>query len=107
MHSRPQAILCALAMVATLLACAPLLFLGKSLLSPANHGVHLFYERWPALPGYADCAIEQVHGADVGAIARAFFPLSVAPERSVTTFGGFPPWKRYNSAGTSTIGQGQ
>jgi hypothetical protein len=107
MHSRPQAILCALAMVATLLACAPLLFLGKSLLSPGNHGVDLFYERCPALPGYADCSIEQVHGADVGAMAWAFFPLSVAQERSIRAFGEFPLWNRYNSAGTSMIGQGQ
>ena len=104
---RPQAILCAIAVVATLLACAPVLFLGKSLLSPQNHGVALFYERCPALPGYADCSTERVHGADVGAMAWAFFPLAVAQERAIKEFGEFPLWNRYNSAGTTMIGQGQ
>jgi hypothetical protein len=104
---RPQAILCAIAVVATLLAGAPVLFLGKSLLSPENHGVALFYERCPALPGYADCSTERVHGADVGAMAWAFFPLAVAQERAIKEFGEFPLWNRYNSAGTTMIGQGQ
>jgi hypothetical protein len=104
---RPQAILCAVAVVATVLACVPVLFLGKSLLSPQNHGVSLFYERCPALPGYADCSTERVHGADVGAMAWAFFPLAVAQERAIKEFGEFPLWNRYNSAGTTMIGQGQ
>lgn len=104
---RPQTVLCAIALAATLLACAPVVFLGKSLLSPELHGVELFYDRCPRLPGYTDCSIENVRGADVGAMAWAFFPLSVAQERSIKAFGEFPLWNRYNSAGTTLLGQGQ
>jgi len=93
--------------LATVLACVPVLFLGKSLLSPQNWGVPLFYDRCPALPGYTDCSRENVLGADVGAMQWAFFPLTVAEERSLKQFGEFPLWNRYNSGGLTLIGQGQ
>ena len=35
------------------------------------------------------------------------FPLTVAQERAIKEFGEFPLWNRYNSAGTTMIGQGQ
>ena len=106
---RPQAVLCAIALAATVLACAPVVFLGKSFVSPQNQNqvVPLFYERCPVLPGYADCDWEHVRGADVSAMQWAFFPLTVAQERSLKQFGEFPLWNRYNSAGTTLIGQGQ
>ena len=113
---RPQAVLCAIAAAATLLACAPVLFLGKSLLAPQNYawprsspinGVPLFYQTCPVLPGYTDCPREDVVGADVGAMAWEFFPQTVAQERSLKQFGEFPLWNRYNSSGVTLIGQGQ
>jgi hypothetical protein len=104
---RPQTVLCAIALAATLLACAPVVFLGKSLLSPELHGVELFYDRCPRLPGYTDCSIENVRGADLGAMMWQHFPLSVAQERSIKEYAEFPLWTRYNSAGTTLLGQGQ
>jgi len=104
---RPQALLCSLAVAATLIACLPVVFLGKSLLAPENGAVPLFYDQCPRLPGYTDCSFERVHGADVGSMMWAFFPLTAAQERSIKQFGEFPLWNRYNSAGTTLLGQGQ
>ena len=72
-----------------------------------NTGGLLFYDRYPTLPNYSDSTTEDSYGADTGAMAWQHFPLTVAQERAIKQFGEFPLWNRYNSAGTTMIGQGQ
>lgn len=94
------------AAVGTLVSASPIIFQGKSFMSP-NSGAQLFYDRFPTLPNYSDSTIWDAHNSDTGAMMWQHFPLTVAQERAVKEFGEFPLWNRYNSAGTTMIGQGQ
>lgn len=94
------------ALVGTLVSTSPVVFQGKSFMSP-NSGATLFYDRFPTLPNYSDSTIWDGHNSDVGAMAWSHFPLVVTQERAIKEFGEFPLWNRYNSAGTTMIGQGQ
>ena len=93
------------AITGTVLSTIPVVFQGKSFMSP-NTGGLLFYDRYPTLPNYSDSTTEDTYGADTGAMSWGNFPLTVAQERSIKKFGEFPLWNRYNSAGTTMIGQG-
>ncbi len=105
---KPTAVIWLAAITGTLLSTSPVAFQGKSFMSPNNgDGGFLFYDGFPTLPNYSDSATEDVDGADIGAMAWQHFPLTVAQEHAVKDFGEFPLWNRYNSAGTTMIGQGQ
>jgi len=64
---RAVAVVAAIAVVAS---SYPVVFLGKSFVSP-NFGVVLLYEAFPRLPGNRDGQIRDVKGADIGAIMWA------------------------------------
>jgi len=106
LRQRPKTLVWAAAIFGAALAFTPVIFMGKSLLAPGN-GVPLFYDSCPTVPDDSDCAVENVRGADIGAMAWSHFPLTVAQERAIKKFGEFPLWNRYNSAGVTMIGQGQ
>jgi len=103
---RPNVMVLAAAILGVTVTSAPVIFAGKSLLS-VKYGTILFYDRCPTLPNYSECSFENVHESDVGAMAWSHFPLAVAQERAIKQFGEFPLWNRFNSAGTTMIGQGQ
>lgn len=106
LRQRPQTIIFMAALIGTVLATAPIIFLGKSYLAPGNVSSY-FYEHCPTVPGYSTCGVEQRHGQDTGAMAWQHYPQAVAQEYAVSEFGEFPLWNRYNSAGITMIGQGQ
>ena len=103
---KPTAVICLAAITGTLVSTSPVVFQGKSFMSP-NTGGLLFYDRYPTLPNYSDSTTEDTYGADTGAMAWWHFPLVVTQARAIKEFGEFPLWNRYNSAGTTMIGQGQ
>ena len=84
----------------------PVLFFGKSIVSP-NNGTILLYENFPTLPSYRDRATANVAGADIGAIMWQHIPLSMLQRDALLSDGELPLWNRYNSAGTVLLGQGQ
>ena len=92
------------AVIGTLIACAPIVFDNRSLLSPSNGGT-LFYDSCPTVPSPYDCRPENVRGADVGAMAWQWFPYAVAQERALKLWGEIPLWNRYNANASSLIGQ--
>ena len=104
---KPTAVIWLAAITGTLVSTSPVVFQGKSFMSPNLAGVPLFYDRFPTLPNYSDNTTEDCYGADTGAMAWWHFPLVVAQERAIKEFGEFPLWNRYNSGGTTMIGQGQ
>ena len=57
--------------LAVLLSCYPVVFFGKSFVSPNNGGVILLYDTFPTLPGYTSTSLDDAKGADVGAIMWA------------------------------------
>lgn len=94
------------AMLSTCLTTLPIIFLHKSLVSPNMRAV-LFYDHYPTLPNYTDIDAVFPLGTDTGAMLWQHFPLTVAQTHAVKTDHEFPLWNRYNSSGTTLIGQGQ
>ncbi len=103
---RPRRALAAVAMLTTLVATYPLVFLGRSLVSPNNSEEHLLYFEAPFTPESSDTTIEDVRGSDVSAALLAFVPNTVV-EREAIAGGEAPLWNRYNAAGRPLWGQGQ
>ena len=91
--------------VAVIASAYPVVFLGKSYVSP-NLGTILLYENFPTLPGYTSPETTDVKGSDIGAIMWSHIPLSMMQHRALGQ-GELPLWNRYNSAGTPLLGQGQ
>src|SRR4029077_333250 len=76
-----------------------------SYMSPGNGGALLLYDTAPTLPGPA-IRIEDVRGADVGAMLWPDFSYAVMEERALKEQREVPLWNRFNGAGRSLIGQG-
>ncbi len=94
------------AVLAVVVSSYPVVFLGKSIVSP-NLGTILLYEDYPTLPGYREQRTTDVKGADIGAIMWQHIPLSMLQRHALLHDGELPLWNRYNSAGTVLLGQGQ
>ncbi len=93
------------AVFAVALSAYPVVFLGRSYVSP-NLGTVLLYDNFPTLPGYHASAVTDVKLADVGAVMWSHIPLSMIQHRALAQ-GELPLWNRYNSAGTPLLAQGQ
>ncbi len=89
------------------LSCYPVVFFGKSFISPNNNGTALLYNQAPFVPGYTGTARANMEGSDVGAMMWAFWPYSVVESRSIFKDFELPLWNRYNSFGVPLLGQGQ
>src|SRR5438094_10585776 len=88
----------AAAIVGTVIAMYPVIFLGKSLVSPNNGAAVLLYNHAPFTPGEHDLRIENIRGTDNGAAMWAFLPYSQV-QRVALSHGEVPFWNRYNAAG--------
>ena len=92
-------------LIAVLLSSYPIVFFGKSYVSP-GYGPQLLYDDWPLIPGYKSPDRESL-SSDHGAMPWAFLPYSRVQHEAVFEHGEFPLWNRYNSAGLPLFGQGQ
>jgi len=101
----PIAGLALVSMVSTLLGSFPVVFLGRSFVSP-NYGAVLLYEGYPTLPGTTDSFQPVANGSDLGAIMWSHIPGSLV-QREALEDGEWPLWNRYNSTGSVLLGQGQ
>ncbi len=104
--ARPARAVALVALLAVVASSYPVLFLGKSIVSP-NNGTVLLYENFPTLPGSKERTVSQVSGADVGAIMWQHVPISMLQHDALLRDGELPLWNRYNSGGTVLLGQGQ
>lgn len=105
-QAAPQRALWVTAAVATVAACYPVVFFGKSFVSP-NNGAALLYPGPPTVPGMTDSRSEDARGADIGAMMWAHLPYSVVQHAAMFRDGELPLWNRYSSCGVTLIGQGQ
>jgi hypothetical protein len=87
-----------------LIANFPIIFLGKSHVSPAN-GTLLLYERMPTLPGNGPDRFLPTSGSDTGATMWGFIPQTLIEKKSLTN-ATLPLWNRYEWCGEPLIGQG-
>jgi hypothetical protein len=80
----PRRALLLVAAMSTVISCYPVVFFGKSFLSPNNHRVaYLLYQRMPTVPGYRDTTTDDAKGADMGAPMYYSWPTSVVESRAL------------------------
>lgn len=108
LQNRPATAVILTAVLATVVANYPVIFLGRSYVSPNfSDGSVLLYEGFPTLPGYDDPSVEKAMGSDVGAMGWHHLPLSIVEHRALFRDGELPLFNRYNSGGVALLGQGQ
>lgn len=103
----PSAICFLLAITSVSLSCYPVIFFGKSFVSPNNGGAYLLYGKMPTVPGYKDTTTDDQKGADLGAVMWYMWPTSVVESRELLKHHELPLWNRYDSTGVPLLGQGQ
>ncbi len=103
---RPVLTLLLTAAAAVILSCHPVIFCGKSFLSP-NNGAPCLYAGFPTLPGASAEKIENPKMSDVGAMLWAHMPYSVLENRAIFHDHELPLRIRENSCGVPLLGQGQ
>ena len=104
-YERPVIALSVVAAVAVMLACFPVVFLGKSFVSPSTGGQGI-YGQSPPIPGIETAKTEDFKASDVMVMQVGHRPYSMLAHEAVIQRGEFPLWDRYNSCGTTFIGQG-
>ena len=105
-NASPGRAILAVAFLATLAANYPVVFMGKSLVSP-NLSTALLYGKNPWLPGFQSVERGNSNSADIDALMWQHVPYSMIQHRALFIDGELPLWNRYNSAGTPLLGQGQ
>ena len=104
----PVQLLLAAAAASVVLSCYPIVFFGRSFVSPNNHShTYLLYGEMPTVPGYKEVATDDEKGSDLGATMWYSWPTSVVQSRSLFKHCELPLWNRYNSGGLPLLGQGQ
>ncbi len=103
-RARPLAALWLAAAAGVAVSCYPVVFCGKSFVSPNICGCAL-YDTMPTLPGYTNIGIEDTQGSDTEASQVQSIPYAVM-ERRALLHGEFPLWNRYNAAAGPLLGQG-
>lgn len=104
-EARPRLVIWCVAVAATVVSAYPVIFLGKSLVSPNDGVMRLLYQEVPFTPGSTDTEIEDVRGNDVGATMVQSIPHALI-QREALAQGEVPLWNRYHSAGLPLWSQG-
>ena len=94
------------ALASVTLSCYPIVFFGKSFVSPNIVRSYMLYPTIPTLPGYEDRRVEETKGSDTGAMLWQNLPYSSIESRALFRDRQLPLWDRWNSAGTTLLGQG-
>ena len=91
-------------MLAVAVNCYPVVFCGKSFISPMR-GMAMVYDWWPPLPGMGPAPQVSNHGSDTAADLIWGVPVGFIEWRSLLEHGEFPLWDRYGHAGEPLLGQ--
>lgn len=100
----PAGAIVLVAFLAVVINCYPIIFCGKSFVSPACVKT-IVYSTWPTLPGMTSSPQTLQHGADTGAMMWWGVPVGFIESRSVLEHGELPLWNRYGHAGDTLLGQ--
>ncbi len=104
MQARPKTALLCVAIAGVIATCHPVIFLGRSFVSP-NNGARALYAGFPSLPGERKAPVKNVKGSDLGAMMWAFVPYSVI-QHDALAHGEWPLRNRYAGCGVGLQGQG-
>jgi len=91
-------------LLAVVINCYPILFCGRSYVSPTCVGP-MVYAWWPPLPGMKPARQVSQHGSDTAAMMMWGIPAGFIESRSLLEHGEIPLWNRYSHAGDTLIGQ--
>ena len=91
--------------IAVFLNCYPIIFCGRSYVSPASVQ-SLVYDYWPTAPSLkrSESFVPQ-HGSDVGAMMWWDVPLGFLQSRALFDYKELPLWNRYSHAGAPLMSQ--
>jgi hypothetical protein len=92
------------ALLAVIVNCHPVIFCGRSYVSPSSTGV-LVYSWLPLFPGMEPTLQVSAHGSDTGATMVQGVPWGFIESRSLLQHGELPLWNRYSHAGSVFLGQ--
>jgi len=79
---RPGMAVALVAAVAVVASAWPVVFLGRSYVSP-NNGTILLYDGFPTLPGYTSAQTADVSGSDIGAVMWQHVRFSIMQRRAL------------------------
>ena len=103
-RARPKTALLIAALAGVLVSCHPVIFLGRSFVSP-NNGTRALYHGYPSLPGDPNTAEKGNAGSDLSAMMWAFLPYSFIQHEALAQ-GEWPLRNRYAGCGLGLQGQG-
>ena len=103
--AHPRLTLFGVAALAVAVSCHPVVFFGKSFVSP-NNGVLCLYDIHPTLPGAPAGPVDAWNGSDINATMWAHLPYSVVAHDSIFRDHELPLWNRYSMCGQTLLGQG-
>ena len=92
-------------LLAVFINCYPVIFCGKSFVSPVCVNGALVYDWWPPLPGMQPTPRVLQHDSDTGAMMWWGVPTGFIESRSILQQGELPLWNRYGHAGDVLLGQ--
>lgn len=102
----PIATLAIVSLVAVCIQCHPVIFFGKSFVSP-NNGTSFYYGTFPTLPGSFEKEVEDSKGSDVAAMLSQSLYYPSLQREAIFKHGELPLWDRYTMCGLPLLGQGQ
>ena len=102
----PRASFAVAGLISVFLACHPVIFFGKSFVSPAN-GHKIFYDKFPTVAGAPLEATENPSGVDFGGLMTWGFPVTATEHNAIFRDGEIPFWNRHSWSGTTLLGQVQ
>ncbi len=105
--SHPVLAVMLVSFLAVVINCYPIIFCGRSYVSPTSVNGMLVYRGWPPLPGMKAGPAPNVlqHGSDSAAMMWWGVPVGFIESRSLLEHGELPLWNRYSHAGDTLIGQ--
>jgi hypothetical protein len=105
--SHPVLAVVLVSLLVVVINCYPIIFCGRSYVSPTCVNGLLVYGWWPPLPGMKAGPAPNVlqHGSDTQAMMWWGVPAGFIESRSLLEQGELPLWNRYGHAGDTLIGQ--
>lgn len=106
LRNRPLTTIIGTSLLGVLIQCHPVIFFGKSFVSPEN-GTFFLYDRAPTLPTYKSETPEDPKGSDVAALFHGSLSYPSLQRRALVRDHELPLWDRYLLGGSTLLGQGQ
>jgi hypothetical protein len=105
-RNRPRTTIALVATIAVAVQCHPVLFQGRSFVSP-NNGSLMLYGELPTLPGATEYMYTDTMGSDTGALLFNHLYYPMLQHDALLKHGEWPLWNRNSLCGEPLLGQGQ